>query len=97
MERYEATAKAHPSGDEFSRSVHRKVYAKGEIRYSGWSVQLTSEWAGVTVEVIETGGKVRVVYGDELITSFSTEQPKGYIGTGVGRGRHRIPRRIDVP
>lgn len=95
MERYVATAKALPTGDEVSKSTHRKVYPKGEIRYSGWSVNLSLEWAGVTVEVIETGGKVRVVYGDEFITTFSTDQPKGYVGTGVGRGRHRLPRRIE--
>jgi transposase InsO family protein len=95
MERYVATPKAQLSGDELTRSVHRKVATNGTIRYSGWTVNLTSEWAGLTVGVVEAGGKVRVLYGDELITAFSTEHPKPYVGTGVRRGRHRLPRRID--
>ena len=95
MERYAATPKARPSGVEVTRSVRRKAGRKGEIKYSGWNVNLTHEWAGATVEVVESGGKVRILYGEELITSFSTEQPKGYIGTGIRRGRHRLPRRIE--
>jgi transposase InsO family protein len=95
MERFAATPKAKPSGDEVSRSVRRTAGQKGEIRYSGWTVNLTYEWAGATVEVVEGGGKVRVVFGNELITSFSTEHPKGYIGTGIRRGKNRLPRRIN--
>ena len=95
MERYVASPRAQPAGEELTRSVHRTVATNGTIRYSGWVVNLTSEWAGLTVEVVEAGGKVRVVYGDELITSFTTEHPKPYVGTGVRRGHHRLERRID--
>jgi transposase InsO family protein len=94
MERYVATPKAGPTPDESSRSVHRKVAVNGTVRYSGWLANVTREWAGLTVEVIERGGKVRILYGGELLTAFSTEQPKGYIGTGVRRGGRALPRRI---
>lgn len=95
MERYRATPKAQPTGAETNRSVHRKVGANGNVRYSGWVVNVTVEWAGLDIHVIDAGGKVRIVYGDELITAFSTEEPKGYIGTGIYRGPHRLRRRID--
>ena len=75
--------------------MRREVADTGVIRYAGWTINLTKEWAGATVEVIDFGDKVRIVYGDELITSFSTEEPKGYLGTGVRRGRHPTPRRMD--
>lgn len=93
-EHYRATPPACPSGDPSSRTTRRKVKATGTLRYAGWEVNLTKEWAGLTVEVIDGGGKVRIVYGDELITTFSTEEPRRYIGTGLRRGKVRLPRRL---
>ena len=77
------------------RAVRRTTGSDGRIRYAGWKIQPTREWAGATVEVIDSGDKVPVVFGDELITSFSTEEPRGYIGTGVLRGKRCIPRRME--
>jgi transposase InsO family protein len=94
-ERYRASPPATPTGEAQSRSVHRKVTSAGAVRYAGWRINLTTEWAGATVEVIESAGKVRIVYGDELISSFSTEEPRGFIGTGVRRGKRRIRRRVE--
>ena len=93
--RYRATGPAQPEAKDQFRAVRREVADTGVIRYAGWTINLTKEWAGATVEVIDFGDKVRIVYGDELITSFSTEEPKGYLGTGVRRGRHPTPRRMD--
>lgn len=96
-ERYRATPPAVPSGEESFRSVRRKVDKTGRMSYSGWFINLSVEWQGVWVEVIEGGGKVRILYGSELITSFSTDRPKGSIGTGVPRGGVglSVPRRLD--
>jgi transposase InsO family protein len=94
-ERYRASAPAKPEGNNQSHSVRRTATKAGLIYYAGWVVNLTSEWAGVTVEVIESQGKVRIVYADELITAYSTDEPKRYLGTGIGRGKHRIPRRLE--
>lgn len=94
-ERHQATPPATPTGAVQTRSVHRKVNSSGAVRYAGWRINLTTEWVGATVAVIESAGKVRIVYGDELITSFSTEEPKGFLGTGHRRGKHRIKRRME--
>jgi transposase InsO family protein len=95
-ERYRATPPSHPQlGDELSRTTHRKVQANGIVSYSGWRVGLSSEWAGATLAVIEAGGKVRIVFGDELVTSFSNEEPKGYIPWGTHSGKVRKRRRIE--
>jgi transposase InsO family protein len=94
-ERYRATPPAVPSGEETQRRTHRKVRPNGTFHYSGWVVGLSSEWSGAAIEIIEQGGKVRAVFGDELITSFSTEEPKGYIRWGSHSGKVRKRRRIE--
>lgn len=94
-ERYLATPPATPDRTVQFRSVRRTAGHDGVVRYAGWRINLASEWARATVEVVDCGDKVRIVYGDELITSFSTDESKGYIGAGVRRGRHWIPRRIE--
>lgn len=95
-ERYRASPPAQPRPDiELARSTRRKVRPNGTLAYSGWTIGLSSEWAGATLEAIESGGKVRIVFGDELVTSFSTEEPKGYIPWGSQSGKVRKPRRIE--
>jgi transposase InsO family protein len=94
-ERYESLAPAGPDGIAATRNVLRKVQATGVVSYSGWRINLTTEWIGAVVEITEEGGKIRVSFGDELLTVVSTEEPKGFIGTGVRSGRPRkLPRRV---
>lgn len=96
-ERYRASPPAQPGPDqEISRSTRRKVRANGTVAYGGWSIGLSSEWNDATLEVIEAGGKVRIVFGDELVTSFSSEEPKGYIRWGSQSGKVRKQRRIEA-
>lgn len=95
QERYEASEPAHPYGSR-TRSTKRRVKDNGCISYSGWHINLTSEWSGAIVDVVEGGGKVRVSFRDELVTAFSIEEPKGYIGTGIRRGHHRLRRRVET-
>lgn len=95
-ERYRASPPAQPRpGIELSRSTRRTVRPNGTLAYGGWTIGLSSEWAGATLEVIEGGNKVRIVFGDELVTSFSTEEPKGYIRWGSHSGKVRKRRRIE--
>lgn len=93
---YLATEPAVPDGAHRSRSVKRKVNNVGVVYYCGWIVNVTSEWIGMTVDVHEESGEVRIIFGDELVTSFSTEDPKGYLGTGLVRGGNRLPRRLQA-
>ena len=93
-ETYDATPHVGPEATQIERSVARKVQPNGTLRYGGWTVNVTQEWAAVTVEIVEGGGKVRVVFGDELIASFSIEEPKGYISSGYPRGPRGLTRRL---
>jgi len=91
---YAATAPAGPDPlHPPSRRTLRRVSRSGVISYGGWIVNVGSEWAGWDLEVIDQVDKVRLVFGTELITSFSAEEPKGYLGSGRGRGGTRRPRR----
>lgn len=95
-ERYSATPPASPQQGEVSRSAHRKANENGVVRYSGWRISLGREWASANVEVIEAAGKIRVIYGGELIRAISAEHPKGFVGTGMGHGGRRpVVRRME--
>jgi transposase InsO family protein len=96
-ERYRATKPVGPDGASFSRSVCRKVSTTGAVSYAGWVVNITRAWAGATVEVIEAAGRVRILFGDEVITDFSIQKPKGYLGTGNNPKRLPLPRRVPPP
>ena len=84
---FKATEPATPNGEPPCRSTIRRVGDSGNISYSGWRVNVGSEWIGIDVEVIEQADKVRVTYAAELITTFSTEEPKGYIPSGNSKTR----------
>lgn len=77
-----------------SRTTLRRVYDTGVLRYGGWVVNVGAAWAGCELEVVEQADKVRIVFGAELVASFSTEEPPGsYIANGRPRGGTRRPRR----
>ncbi len=88
-QRYRATPKAGPvAGATFSRKVVRIVRG-GKFTYSGWSIQVGAQYGGMGVEVIEEHDKVRVLFDGELLLSFSTDHPKGYMASGKPRGGPR--------
>jgi transposase InsO family protein len=84
---FNATEPATVGHDEPSRSTYRRVGDTGNISYGGWRVNIGSEWIGIDVEVIEQADKIRVVYAAELITTFSTDEPRGYIASGHPKTR----------
>jgi transposase InsO family protein len=84
---YRATEPAAPLAEPPCRTTTRQVLANGTVSYSRWRVNLGSEWIGLDVDVIEQADKIRIVYAAELITTFSAEEPKGYIRSGQLRSR----------
>ena len=95
--RYRATPTVGPEGETGCRSVQRKVADSGNLRYGGWQINLTRAWAGATVVVMESVGEVRIVFGDEVLASFSSELPKGYVATGQNPRRLPVERRFPAP
>lgn len=94
---YAATPPAAPDLDNPPvRTTVRTVDPKGVVRYGGWRIAVGSEWIGWNLEVIEQAAKIRIIAATELVTSFSAETPKGYVGNGRGRGGTRRPRRGEV-
>lgn len=86
-ERYHASEPATPQGPGAARHTTRKVWAGGKVRYVGWLIHIGAEWAGNEVEIIDTGDKIRVTAGDELLVAFAADTPKGYVASGRPRGR----------
>jgi hypothetical protein len=86
-ERYGATEPAVPQRAATVRHTTRKVWAEGKLRYVGWLINVGTQWAGTEVEVVDTGDKIRVTAGDELLVAFAADTPKGYVASGRPPGR----------